>query len=98
MNEAIAQGEEMKPFERVKHAVEALHARQVVHWKGVENQGEESKGGESDEAGLLHKERIDIPGNMISQHEKPRALGSTLSLVEEGEEQQSRKTQGKQLS
>ena len=35
---------------------------------------------------------------MISQHEKPRALGSTLSLAEEGEEQQSRRTQGKQLS
>lgn len=33
LNEAIAQGEEMKPFERVKHAVEALHARQVVHWR-----------------------------------------------------------------
>lgn len=35
---------------------------------------------------------------MISQHEKPKALGSTLNQAEEGEEQQSRRTQGKQLS
>ena len=34
---------------------------------------------------------------MVSQHEKPRALGSTLSETGDREEQQSRRTQEEQL-
>ena len=28
------------------------------HWRRAENRGDESKGGESDELGVLHKERV----------------------------------------
>lgn len=58
LKEAITQGEEMKAFERVKHAVEALRARQVVHWRGAESQGEESKRGETNESGFCTRREL----------------------------------------
>lgn len=58
MYEAITQGEEMKAFEWVKHAVEAPRARKMVHWRAEDKAGE-SKAGDRDGLGIICEEGID---------------------------------------
>ena len=94
-NRTVAQGEDVKPVERVEHAVEALEK-----WitGGELKIGEMSpRAGRVMNWGFCTRRELYPWKQVVSQHEKPRALGSTLSETEDREEQQSRRTQEEQL-